>query len=96
VFGCEHQLSGSFAGLVLCVKINTQGQLLRSYVFAYSIHEGEGYSQYQGTGSQQVLSVRRLTTAQGAGTGLVYKSDALPAGEHPALRFHLGQIATRD
>lgn len=96
LFGCEHQLSGSFAGLVLCVKINPQGQLLRGYAFAYSVNEGEGFSQYQGTGSQQMLAVRRLTTAQGAGTGLVYKSDDAPAAEHPALRLHLGNMAAQN
>lgn len=96
LFGCEHQVSGSFSGFVLCVKINSQGQLLRSYAFTYSVNEGEGFSQYQGVGSQQMLSVRRVITAEGAGTGLVYKSDELPTDEHPALRFHVSTIATQD
>lgn len=96
LFGCEHQVSGNLAGLVLCVKVSSQGQLLRGYAFVYSVNEGEGYSQYQGTGSQQMLFIRRLTTAQGAGTGLAYKSDETSAGEHPALRFHLSNIAAQN
>ncbi|WP_422848334.1 hypothetical protein ACOYR4_00895 [Acidovorax sp. M14] len=95
LFGCEHQTSGGLAGNVLCIKINAQGQLQRSYVFAYSVNEGEGYSQRSGTGTQQLLSVRRLTTPQGVGTGLVYKSDEQQSVvEHPALRFHMENIAT--
>ncbi|PJI99710.1 hypothetical protein CLU85_4565 [Acidovorax sp. 69] len=95
LFGCEHQTSGGLSGTVLCIKINAQGQLLRSYVFAYSVNEGEGYSQRSGTGTQQLLSIRRLTNPQGVGTGLVYKSEEQqPVVEHPALRFHMGEIAT--
>lgn len=94
LFGCEHQTSGSQTGNVLCVKINAQGQLLRSYVFFYSVNEGEGFSKQSGNGAQQLMSVRRLTTPQGVGTGLVYKTDNQPSVEnHPALRFHLGNVA---
>lgn len=90
-FGCEHQTSGSLAGSVLCVKINSQGQLLRSYYFAYSANDGEGYSQRNG-GSQQTMSVRRHTSPQGVGTGLVFKSEA-PMWEHNVLRAHISEVA---
>lgn len=92
LFGCEHQVSGALTGNVLCIKIDAAGQLLRTYVLIYSVNEGEGYSQRYGTGAQQLLSVRRLTTPQGVGTGLVYKADE-QAVEHPALRMHMSNIA---
>ncbi|RZJ09830.1 MAG: hypothetical protein EON50_16500 [Acidovorax sp.] len=94
LFGCEHQTSGAQVGNVLCVKINAQGQLLRAYVFFYSVNEGEGFSRLSGSGAQQLLSIRRLTTPQNVGTGLIYKAgEQQPAQEHPALRFHLGNVA---
>ena len=90
-FGCEHQVSGNLAGSVVCVKINAQGTLLRSYLMFYSVNEGEGVSRLSNTGTEQMLSVRRLTTPQGVGTGIVYKSDEATS-EHPALRAHLNDI----
>jgi hypothetical protein len=95
LFGCEHQTSGSFAGTVLCIRINTQGQLLRSYNFVYVVNDGEGYSLRSGSSTQQTMSVRRHTSPQGVGTGLVFKDEG-PAFEHPSLRVHLRAIAERD
>lgn len=95
LFGCEHQTSGSFAGTVLCVRINAQGQLLRSYNFVYLVNDGEGYSLRSGSNTQQTMSVRRHTTPQGVGTGLVFKEGGV-GFEHPALRAHLSAIADGD
>ena len=92
LFGCEHQTSGAAAGLVLCVKMTAQGTLSRGYVMSYSVNEGEGYSQRSGTGTQQLLSVRRLTTPSGNGTGIIVKSDEV-AADNFALREHLAEMA---
>lgn len=92
LFGCEHQTSGSLAGTVLCVRINAQGQLLRTYNFVYVANDGEGYSLRTGSNTQQTMSVRRHTSPQGVGTGLIFKADT-PAFEHPALRAHLNSVA---
>ncbi len=72
-FGCEHQTRGNLAGNVLCVKISTSGQLLRSYLFTYSVNEGEGDSLASANSTRQMLQVRRITTPKGVGTGLIYK-----------------------
>ncbi|PVY91253.1 hypothetical protein C8C95_2103 [Acidovorax sp. 99] len=94
LFGCEHQISGSLNGNVLCVKINSQGQLLRAYIFVYSVNEGEGYSQVSANSTQQLLSIRRLTNPKGVGTGLILKADeAQPLPENSALRAQLSNIA---
>lgn len=93
-FGCEHQTSGSLAGGVLCVKVDASGtQLLRSYYFLYSVNEGEGFSSAYGTGPSQSLSVQRLTTPQGVGTGIYYKSAAEDAAPSTALHDHISRLA---
>jgi len=93
-FGCEHQTSGNLAGGVLCVKVNAAGtQLLRSYYFIYSVNEGEGISNAYGTGTSQTLTVQRLTTPQGVGTGIYYKSvpeDTIP---NTTLSDYISQLA---
>lgn len=94
LFGCEHQVSGNLAGDVLCVKVNAQGALQRAYILQYSVNDGEGYSQRSSTSTQQMLLVRRITTAQGVGTGLLWKSEEAQAPEHPALREHMDFIGT--
>ncbi|MDH4426407.1 MAG: hypothetical protein QE495_08145 [Acidovorax sp.] len=93
LFGCEHQISGSLSGGVLCVKINSQSQLVRSYYFVYSINEGEGFSQRNGNGTQQLLSVRRLTTPRGVGTGVAIKANEASAADYPAIRAHISEVA---
>lgn len=93
LFGCEHQVRGALAGNVMCVKINTSGQLLRTYVFVYSVNEGEGYSQASANSAQQMVQIRRLTTAKGVGTGLVYKDSDLGAGGSSLLMQHMEQIS---
>ena len=94
LFGCEHQVRGALAGNVMCVKINKSGQLLRSYVFVYSVNEGEGYSQASSTSAQQMLQIRRLTTPTGTGTGLVYKDSEIGANNSSLLLQHIEQIST--
>lgn len=94
LFGCEHQVRGALTGNVLCVKINASGQLLRSYVLVYSVNEGEGYSQTSGSGAQQMLEVRRITTPKGVGTGLIYKdAEASTPGAAAALLQHLEHLS---
>ncbi len=92
-FGCEHQVRGTLAGGVLCVKINTAGQLLRGYYFVYSVNEGEGFSKRDGTGPDQVLIVRRLTTPQSVGTGIAYKAEEQESAPHGALASHIERLA---
>jgi hypothetical protein len=92
LFGCEHQTSGAAAGLVMCVKITSGGTLTRGYVFAYSVNEGEGFSQRSGTGAEQQLQVRRFTTPSGNLTGIVYKTDEVGV-DNPALRAHISDLA---
>lgn len=94
LFGCEHQVRGTLAGNVMCVKINQSGQLLRSYLFVYSVNEGEGYSQISSTSTQQMLQIRRLTTPAGVGTGLVYKDSEIAAGNASVLLQYIEQIST--
>lgn len=98
-FGCEHKIKGSLAGTVVCVKINTQGQLIRAYNFAYSVNEGEGASQSTLNNSQaQLLIVRRLTTSKGDGTGLVLKTGEqdVPAIDAAVLRQHIEQLSLQN
>lgn len=93
LFGCEHQVRGALAGNVMCVKINSSGQLLRTYIFVYSVNEGEGYSQASTNSTRQTLQIRRLTTANGVGTGLVYKNSELATGGSSLLMQFMEQIS---
>lgn len=83
MFGCEHQVRGSFAGGVICVKINSSGQLLAAYRFVYSVNEGEGLSNIMGS-VDQVSWIRRLTTAGGVGTGIVLREENAISAENEA------------
>lgn len=74
-FGCEHQTIGSLAGGVLCVLLTTSGTLDKGYYFVYSTNEGEGLMGLGSNPADQHLFVRRLTTPDGVGTGLVFKAD---------------------
>lgn len=96
LFGCEHQVKGNLAGLVLCIRITSQGQLVRGYMFTYSVNEGEG-RQFTATGAQtdQLVFVRRLTTASGIGTGIFFKSDAVSAANFGSLRQQMSEVAAR-
>lgn len=95
LFGCEHQVRGTLAGNVLCVRINASGQLVRSYVLVYSVNEGEGYSVTSGSTAQQMLEVRRITTPKGVGTGLIYKNEEAPVrGAAAALLQHVEALSS--
>jgi len=96
LFGCEHQVSGSLAGTVVCVKLNAQGQLQRRYWFTYSVNEGEG-RQLTASGylTNQIVSIRRLTTPSGVGTGIVFKNTEQPAPDLTALEQQLSQLAAQ-
>lgn len=95
LFGCEHQIRGTLAGNVLCVKVNASGQLLRSYVLVYSVNEGEGYSLTSGSSAQQMLQLRRITTPKGEGTGLIWKDAEAPVpGAAAALVQHLESLSS--
>ena len=91
-FGCEHQVRGNLAGNVLCVKL-FNGQVVRTYVFVYSVNEGEGYSLASATSTQQMLHIRRLTTPKGVGTGLLYKDAELRTGDASALLQHIEHLS---
>lgn len=92
-FGCEQQVRGALSGNVVCVKINSSNQLVRSYVFVYSVNEGEGYSVGSASSSQQSLYIRRLTTPKGVGTGLFYKDAELRTGDASALLQHIEHLS---
>lgn len=92
-FGCEHQVSGALAGETLCVWINNSGQLLRSYRFVYSVNDGEGFSSTNGNRPNQTLVVKRLTTPQGVGTGIVHAANAPVEPVHTALHQHIENMS---
>lgn len=95
-FGCEHQVSGSLAGTVLCVKVNAQGQLQRGYWFVYSVNEGEGrLLTASGDLTDQVVSIRRLTTPSGVGTGMMFKDSVQFPPNLSALEHQLSNLATQ-
>jgi hypothetical protein len=89
LMGCEHQVGGSLVGSVVCVKINRQGALVRSYIFEYSINDGDGSSRGATSRSDQALTVRRLTNVQGTSTGVLLKAEQEPSPEHPGLRHYI-------
>ena len=92
LFGCEHQVRGAYAGAVVCVKITSSGQLVAGYRFVYSVNDGEGFSNILGS-SDQGLSVRRLTTSDGVGTGIVLRHESAPPADYQnILANHIQQI----
>ncbi|MFN4119051.1 hypothetical protein [Acidovorax sp.] len=94
LFGCEHQVSGGLAGTVLCVRINSQGQVQRGYQFVYSVNEGEGYLlNANGSYTNQLVTVRRLTTPATVGTGIVFKEGEQAATNLSLLEQTLDAIA---
>lgn len=96
LFGCEHQVSGSLAGTVLCAKINAQGQLQGGYAFVYSVNEGEGVElTASGTAINQEVSIRRLKTPSGMGTGIAFKNTEQPTPDLTALAQQLSQLAAQ-
>ena len=71
---CENMVKGSLAGKVLCIKLNSSGQLSRGYLFVYSVNDGEGLSGPKDSPSDELLVVRRLANADSVGTGVLVKA----------------------
>ena len=72
---CEHQILGSAAGSVLCVRLTTAGKLERGYPFTYSVNDGEGlYVNGAGTTSS-IAVMRRLGNSSDIGTGITIKDE---------------------
>ncbi|WP_199136501.1 hypothetical protein [Delftia sp. ASV31] len=93
LFGCEHQVRGALAGETLCVWINSSGQILRSYRFIYSVNDGEGTSSTNGNRPNQRLVIKRLTTPQDVGTGIVYENSAPAEPVYTALHEHIENLS---
>lgn len=93
LFGCEHQIRGALAGETLCVWINSSGQILRSYRFVYSVNDGEGTSSTNGNRPNQRLVIKRLTTPQDVGTGIVYENSAPAEPVYTALHEHIENLS---
>ncbi len=93
LFGCEHQVRGALAGETLCVWINSSGQILRSYRFVYSVNDGEGTSSTNGNRPNQRLVIKRLTTPQDVGTGIVYENSAPAEPVYTALHEHIENLS---
>lgn len=68
---CERQVTGELAGLVVCVKSNSLGQLTDSFLFDYVNNEGEGLATGPSGSANDPLRVFRLRRADGVSTGLV-------------------------
>lgn len=93
LFACEHQTSGSLAGGVLCVKLNTSGQLLAAHFFVYSVNDGEGQSFIGSNQTPQLLMVRRVTTPAGSGTGIVYRDTEEPVLDESIIHRRISEVA---
>lgn len=91
-FICEHQISGALAGETLCVWVNRSGQILRGYRFVYSVNDGEGVSSTNGNRPDQRLYVKRLTTPQNVGTGIVYANSAAAEPAYAALQEYIESL----
>ena len=60
---CEHQTSGVAAGFVKCNRFGSSKTLLRSYIFKYSVNEGDGYEDNaDGSWSRLYVFVKRVRT----------------------------------
>ena len=70
-FACEHNISGIFKGLTLCIKMNTKGIVEHGYFFKYTINEGEGTKANPSGIMIGETAVRRLTNSP---TGVMLKS----------------------
>lgn len=93
--GCEHQVRGNLAGTVLCAELDSRGQLRRGYNFVYSINEGEGISVTASGAAEGSVFLRRLMTAQGVGTGIIFKSAADEKALDNALRNSIRLLASQ-
>lgn len=92
-FGCENITSGPNAGLVLCLKLNAANRSEQVYYFDYKVNDGEGYTGTAPETANKLLVVRRLTTINNDGTGIIFKSEA--AADPEALRQAFAEIAAQ-
>lgn len=92
-FGCENQISGSFVGGIICVQVTASGALDKGFLFVNSINEGEGLMGFGSAIPDQPLSVRRLTTPSGQGTGIALKSEVASPIDPLYVQRHIEAIA---
>lgn len=78
-FGCENIIYGEHAGKVQCVKRDANSLIMRVYTFNYSVNDGEGQAGTLSKPVTDMLYVRRLTTIDGVGTGIVANNPAAPS-----------------
>ncbi len=83
--GCENIVRGPNAGIVACVRLSPQGELLRFSVFNQSINDGEGRSGPTSTTMSDLLFVRRLLDGNDDFTGILHKSDSDLTAIDPAF-----------
>ena len=87
VYSCENLVSGPNAGLVMCLKFNTDSSLQRVNFFELSINDGEGVAGSSTQTADDVLYARRITNTTGDFTGIYYKSRPVEdSGEAAAVR----------
>jgi hypothetical protein len=95
-FGCEHLTSGPNAGLVLCIKLNAANGTEQVYYLNYVVNDGEGLAGATPATANKLLVVRRLTTINDEGTGIIFKDAEAQAPADPeALRQALADAATQ-
>lgn len=76
-YGCENQTSGSYAGQILCIKLNASYSLEKIYAYRNSVNEGEGDWWPANGGTGYALYVKRLTSPSGNINGLLRAEDAV-------------------
>ncbi|MDD0815248.1 hypothetical protein PSQ39_11455 [Curvibacter sp. HBC28] len=92
-YGCENQISGAYAGSVLCVKLNAQNALEKTYVFKNSVNEGDGNWWPAGSNVGYSLYVRRLVSASTSFTGQL-RNQLATAGVS-AIQAHLNALGAQ-
>lgn len=69
-FACEHNTTGVYSGQVLCIQLGSTNTLTDSYLFSYSVNDGEGYWISPTSFNRYPLRVFRLTTGDIISTGI--------------------------
>lgn len=85
---CEHQVSGGLAGFVFCVKFFSNSSTTQhTYLFKYSVNEGEG-DWYPNNGKTGYgFYVKRLVTDDGQVAGLIRKDEEAFVAPEQAQAF---------
>ncbi|QMV71727.1 hypothetical protein HS961_02130 [Comamonas piscis] len=95
-FGCEHLTSGPNAGLLLCLKLNAADRTEQVYYLNYAVNDGEGVTGATPETATKLLVVRRLTTNNDDGTGILLKdAEAQTPADPEALRQALADAAAQ-